>query len=226
MKLRDLLSILFIFLSCFLSAQEKDAGLWTGIGLSYDVNKKLEVSISPEFRLEENISRVGSVFCDFGAEYKLGNGFFATATYRGGAKNRIDYFQTRQRLQLGLGYKWKSEDFSISYALRYQGSIQGGLSGDSDADFITIIRNKFAVKYEGVKKYTFSTSYEFFNSVALVNRLEWQNWRWTIEAERKLNKRNFISLGYLIQKDLKSSVPASDFVVLVGYKHIFKKDKD
>ena len=92
--------------------------------------------------------------------------------------------------------------------------------------FITIIRNKFGVKYEGVKKYTFSTSYEFFNSVALVNRLEWQNWRWTIEAERKLNKRNFISLGYLIQKDLKSSVPASDFVVLVGYKHIFKKDTD
>ena len=77
-----------------------------------------------------------------------------------------------------------------------------------------------------MKKYTFSTSYEFFNSVALVNRLEWQNWRWTIEAERKLNKRNFISLGYLIQKDLESSVPATDFIVLVGYKHIFKKNKD
>jgi hypothetical protein len=226
MTLRNLLIILFGCMTSFLVAQEKDAGLWTGIGLSYEVNKKLELSVSPEIRMEENISRTGSVFCDFGAEYKLGKGFFATATYRGGAKNRIDYFQTRQRLQLGLGYKWKYEDFSISYALRYQGSIQGGLSGDSDADFITIIRNKVGVKYEGVKKYTFSMSYEFFNSAAAVNRLEWQNWRWIAEAERKLNKRNFVSVGYLIQKNLVSSVPSSDFVVLVGYKHIFKKKKD
>jgi hypothetical protein len=226
MKPRKLLSILFIFVYSFLSAQEKDAGLWTGLGFSYDVNKKIEVAVSPEFRFEENVSRIGSVFCDVGVDYKLGNGFFATATYRIGARNRIDYFQTRQRLQLGFGYKWKTEVLTVSYAFRYQASIQGGLSGDSDADFITIIRNKFGVKYEGVKKYTFSTSYEFFNSVALVNRLEWQNWRWTIEAERKLNKRNFISLGYLIQKDLESSVPATDFIVLVGYKHIFKKNKD
>jgi hypothetical protein len=226
MTLRSLASILFLFFTSSLIAQENDAGLWTGIGLSYEVNNKFELSVAPEFRLEENISRIGSAFCDVGAEYKLGNGFFATMTYRGGAKNRIDYFQTRQRLQLGLGYKWKADDFSLSYALRYQGSIQGGLAGDSDADFITIIRNKIGVKYEGVKKYTFSTSYEFFNSASSSNPLEWQNWRWTIEVERKLNKRNFVSLGYLIQKDLVSSVPSSDFVVLVGYKHIFKKKKD
>lgn len=226
MTLRNLLSILFVLISCFLIAQEKDAGLWTGIGLSYDVNKKIEVSLSPEFRLEENMSRVSSIFCDAGIEYKLGNGFSTSATYRIGAKNRIDYFQSRQRLQLGVGYKWKHEDFSLSYAVRYQASIQGGLASESDADFITIIRNKVGVKYEGIKKYTFSSSYEFFNSASAVNRLEWQNWRWTIEAERKLNKRNFVSLGYLIQKDLVSSVPSSDFAVLVGYKHIFKKKKE
>jgi len=226
MTLRNLLVILFVFASCILNAQEKDAGLWTGIGLSYDVNKKIEVSLSPEFRFEENISRIGSLFCDVGADYKLGNGFFATVTYRVGAKNRIDYFQTRQRLQLGFGYKLKTENLTFSYAFRYQASIQGGLSSESDADFITIVRNKFGVKYEGMKKYTFSTSFEFFNSASQVNRLEWQNWRWAVEAERKLNKRNFVSLGYLIQKDLVSSVPASDFVVLVGYKHIFKKKKD
>lgn len=226
MTLRNLF-LYILFLIPFLGlSQEKDAGLWSGIGLSYEVNKKLEVSVSPELRLEENLSRISSAFCDFGAEYKLGSGFSASATYRIGGRNRIDFYQTRQRLQLGLGYKWKFENFSISYALKYQASIQGALSGESDADFVTIIRNKVGVKYDGFKKYSLSSSFEFFNSASEENRLEWQNWRSTTEVERKINKRNFVSLGYLIQKDLISSVPSMDFVVLVGYKHIFKKKKE
>jgi hypothetical protein len=219
-----LLTILAFFLSSSLFAQQKDAGLWTSVNFKGEFSKKLQWSIAPEVRLRDNMTNVGSVFSDLGLDVDLPKKFSLTLTYRFGQRNEIDFFETRQRLQLGLGYKISYNDWTINLATRYQGNLQG-VGNDRDADFVTTWRNKIAVKYEGFDKWELGTSYEFFHAYDDGVALKWNDWRWTANAERKINKRNFYSVGYLIQRDLVSNEPNTDFVVLVSYKHVFKKKK-
>lgn len=225
MMFRKLLLIAAVSWSTFLHAQEKDLGLWTGATFEYKVNDRFDLKLSPEIRFEENISRLGNAFGELSGSYQLLEGLNAGLTYRFGQRNKFDYFQTRQRLQFELGYKYKFENWTVGYALRYQKTLQGNFA-DSDPDFETVLRNKFSVKYTKIKKTDISAGWEFFHNGEAEGGLVWQNWRATLEVERKLNKRNFISLGYLIQKDLESSVPSLDYVFLVGYTHIIKKKKE
>lgn len=225
MIFRKLLFIAAVSWSTLLHAQEKDLGLWSGATFEYEVNDRLDLKLSPEIRFEENISRLGNAFGELSGSYKLTERISASATYRFGQRNKLDYFQLRQRLQFELGYKYKLENWTLGYAVRYQKTLQGNFS-DSDPDFETVLRNKFSIKYTKIKKTDISAGWEFFHDGETEGGLAWQNWRATIEVERKLNKRNYFSLGYLIQKDLVSSVPSLDYVILVGYTHIIKKKKE
>lgn len=221
---RNLLTILAFLLSSALFAQQKDAGLWTSVSFKGEFSKKLQWSVAPEVRLRDNMTNVSSVFTDVGLDLDLAKKFSLALTYRFGQRNEIDFFETRQRLQLGLGYKISYNDWTINLATRYQGRIEGG-QDDGDADFATTWRNKISVKFEGFKKWELGTSYEIFHAYDDGVALKWNDWRWTASAERKINKRNFYSVGYLIQRDLVSSEPSMDFVVLLSYKHVFKKKK-
>jgi hypothetical protein len=44
------------------------------------------------------------------------------------------------------------------------------------------------------------------------------NWRWTAQVARKINKKQSVALGYLIQRDLTESPQHLDFVFLLSYK--------
>src|SRR5687767_8858845 len=124
MMWNKLLLIIALFLPSILLAQYKDAGLWAGYSFSADLGK-LELSIAPELRMEENLSRISTVFADLGAQYKLTKQLSVAATYRGGARNSDDFYEPRQRIQLGLGYKDKFSDFTIGIQSKWQAAITG-----------------------------------------------------------------------------------------------------
>jgi predicted component of type VI protein secretion system len=63
-----------------------------------------------------------------------------------------------------------------------------------------------------------ATAYEIFNSVAAYQELAMTNWRWTAQVARKINKKQSVALGYLIQRDLTESPQHLDFVFLLSYK--------
>lgn len=221
-------SLRLLFILCFISvisaAQDNDAGLWLSYKMQSDFTKKLSWSLAPEVRFQNNISEVGSYFADAGLDYSLPGPWSVSLTYRTGYRNRDSYFSFRQRAQLGVSYKIKFKWGDISLATRYQGNLEGSRT-DRDADFVTTWRNKISIKYDAFKKWELGLSYEFFHSKGDTYLLEWSDWRCTASVERKLNKRNFLSLGYLVQQNLTSSVPQFDYIVLVAYKHKLKKRK-
>jgi hypothetical protein len=214
--IRSNLLLLCLIWSAYGFGQFKDAGLWTSFSLKGDINKKLSFGITPELRLNENISQVARAFVDYGAQYKLHKYLFATATWRGGQANTGEYFETRRRLQLGLGTRHKTDLFAFSFQSRWQLSSNPNRA-ETDIDFTTTWRNKIAVKYTAVKKTDFSTSFELFHREGRVSTLELTDWRWTASVERKINKRNFIEIGYLIQKNIVESPQEIDYVVLLSY---------
>ena len=199
------------------SAQYNDTGLWADVSLSREVSDRLEVTVSPEIRLDENISRWARCFVDLSAEFSLNKRFSMTAAYRGGWSNDGVHVDPRQRLQYGLTIKEKQGDFVFQYQSRIQLSIAGTV-GDADADFVTLWRNRAGIKYTGFKKLDLSTSFELFNNASQYNPLELQNWRWIAQATRKITKKQSVAAGYLIQRDFTESPLETDYVILLSYK--------
>ncbi len=217
--------ILLFLLPSMASAQFKDAGMWTDFTCSVDLNKKWQVAASPEVRLNENFSRVSRAFVDLGAQYKYNKHLFLSLTYRGGAAQLTDYFETRQRLQFGVAYKNKIHDFTLALQSKWQAAVRS-LSPESDADFITTMRNKLQVKYTGLKGIDLATSFELFNNTKQYQQFVLTNWRWIATVDKKINKTNSISLGYLIQKSLLDSPQKIDYVLLLSYQINLERKKE
>lgn len=219
MKIFRLLALLPVLagLNANSQSQVNDAGLWVSGSLSARVSKKLEVSVAPEFRLKENLTELQSVFTDLGGQYKVTKQFFVNFTQRISARANDNFFEMRNRSQLGMGYKFEINNFDLVLQTRYQALINSARS-ETDPDLKSTVRSKVQLKYNGVKKYQFTASYELFHNAGLYGGMEWENWRASLQIERKYEKINFFTLGYIIQRDLSSRVPEMDFVISLGYK--------
>jgi hypothetical protein len=198
-------------------AQTKDAGLWMDAGFSREMGDRFELTVSPEIRLDENLTRWSRLFADVSLEYKYNKHISLSGAYRGGVGNDGVHIDSRHRMQYGLGLKQKWKDWSVQYQSRVQFALNAAWS-DSDVDFNTTWRNRLTVKYGGLKKTDLATAYEIFNSVSAYQELAMTNWRWTAQVVRKINKEQSVSVGYLIQRDLTESPQHLDFVFLLSYK--------
>ncbi len=200
-----------------------DAGLWTGLSIGLDLGKGLNGEIAPQIRFDENMSSVSGVFSDFGIEKKIHDNLDLSIEYRGGLRRNDDFYESRHRFSSGLTAKTDIKDFRLAYTIRYQLSPRLN-GGEGDVDLKNVLRQKVGVKYSGIKKYALSTSFEVFMDG---EETGFSNWRWQGSVERKFSKRKFLSLGYLIQKNLYDL--DMDFVVVVSYKYelkSFQKSKD
>ena len=59
-----------LFLTTMVSAQENSWSTWTGLELSKSINKKLEVSLSPEIRFSDQF-KLDEYFIEASLQYKL-----------------------------------------------------------------------------------------------------------------------------------------------------------
>jgi Protein of unknown function (DUF2490) len=205
-------------------AQYKDAGLWAEGTLAVECGKRWQFSAVPELRLDENMTRVARGFVDLGAQYKVNGNVSATSVVRSGVAENDGLYEWRNRIQLGLGFRFKWNDWTLNYAPRWQASLTP--SAGFDADISTNMRNRFQLKYGGIKDWDFATGYEFFHSTGQYDFGTWQNWRWTTQIAHEISKRKSISAGYLVQRKLVGSPQAMDFVVLLGYKYTIKIKKE
>jgi Protein of unknown function (DUF2490) len=219
----NIIFLVLVLVTNALRAQYKDAGLWAEGTLSKEWGKRWECAVVPELRMDENITRVSRAFTDIGAQYKINKWLQSALVYRVGLAENDGYYDLRHRIQLGLALKTKRQDFSWTYAPRWQLALSAAQS--DDADIATTLRNRFQMKYNGWKDWELAMSYEFFHSTSAYRFLEWQNWRWISQVSYELNKSRSISAGYLIQRKLTGSQQQLDYVVLVGYKYNFKNKK-
>ena len=215
--MRISLFLVWVLYASRMVSQTEDAGLWMDVGVSRELGERFELSVSPEFRLDENISRWSRLFGDVSLEYKYNKHVSLSAAYRGGAGNDGVHVDGRHRMQYGLGFKQKWSDWTFQYQSRVQFALNPAWS-DADVDFNTTWRNRLTVKYGGLKKTDLASAYEIFNAVSAYQEMAFTNWRWTAQVTRKVNKKQSASVGYLIQRDLTDSPQHIDFVFLLSYK--------
>jgi hypothetical protein len=218
-------STLFIAVVCVLlpgrvGAQEQDFGSWINASVEYEAWKDLELSLSPELRWDENVTRLRNVQSDFGVQYKLKKDYNTGVVVRVGHVQRDSGWQGRRRIQFFVGKKWKIvKDLDVSFKTRVQFSASQQTS-TRDADLNSNWRNKISVSYDGIKKTTFTAGYEFFHGIQRSEFLEWQDWRLSLDVERKINKRNFVSLGWIVQTEFTTPRVRRDNILVLSYKFV------
>ncbi len=185
--------IILLSISTFGNAQVvSDARLWTAISINKEFDK-LELSFSEEFRLDENMSHIDKVFSELGAEYEIFKDFDISFNYRFSRENDYETrnYDLNNRIDVGLSYKHKINDFQISNRLKYQSE-----SASPNENNPTYLRNKLTVSYK-LKPISPYISYEFhyqFNDERVINRT-----RLSIGSKYKLNKNNSIKVFYIFE---------------------------
>jgi len=120
--LKSLTLLILILVSSIGYSQNDDAHLWTGAGLSMEVDNKLSVDYKMQARFNNNVSSFRVYLNQIGATYKVVNGVKVSLKYRYSRKKKDYYFVNENRILVdgSYGYKLKEINTKITARLRYQ----------------------------------------------------------------------------------------------------------
>lgn len=219
--------LFFCSLQSALAQNVNDAGAWLATSFSANVKdispwklpsafKGTQIYIDPEFRFDENITRLYGFFADVGLTKKVNDYVQFVGEMRIGARKEMDWYNLRKRSSLGLQLSLPLGKVKVFGTTRFQTThVQS-----SDLDLKSTWRQKFGIEYTPLENWSFQLSHELFlSTITYVNT----NWRSQFQVKYKLDKRQSLGLGYLVQRDLENA--DMDFVILASYKWQFKEKK-
>lgn len=186
--------------------------------MKYKASKKIDLSLGPQLRWDQDVSRLRNRILDLDADYDLPDGYKVGVSYRIAGVQRNSGWQQRQRIQLGGSKTWKEGDFRFAYQSRIQFSFDKA-NERRDPDQNSNFRNKLKAEYKGVDDFTFGTTFEFFHGLKTGEFLIWQDWRLVFFGEYKVNKDFDIKLGYLVQNQFQPGIDNRDRVLVFGFSY-------
>jgi hypothetical protein len=211
--------VIFVLL-CNSSAisQDKDAQLWTSLSIEAKLVKKLTANVSQELRFNENITEAGTIYSDFGLEYKINKYFQVAVNYRFVEKRRRDNnYSYRHRMYVDIKFEKKLKPMKIQVRSRIQDEYAniGRESEGGIAEYY--LRNKFSLKWDTEKPITPYLSVELFSPLKSRYYGAFDNIRAATGVEYAFSKHHKIDIFYMIQKEINVSRPETDFVMGLGY---------
>ena len=185
--------ILFLFCPFLLIAQEQDFQQWSKIGVSYDFNKDLSVSLDQAFRFRENASLADVSFSNLSLKYDLIKKWSVAIGYR----YIIDFDLSQNtsishRIYTDINYSKKQKRWRIKNRFRYQ---------YQDENFT--LRDKIFLSYN-IKK----TPLEPFTNFELFFKdSEFKKWRYTLGVSHPFLKEFDIDAFYRLQESFNTNNP-------------------
>lgn len=203
--------ILYIFLCLPLLGQSQtvDAHVWTGLGLSYKINKKISVDYKTQTRFYKNASVLRVYFNQIGGSFKITDDFKVGLDYRFSRKRKNDaYFVSENRYMINAiyGYSVKPINMKFSVRARYQNGFDrlSTINNVITPNIYNVFRLKLIAKYKNpdFKRVQPFLGYEMFKSL---NR---EPIKFGINTHRikagvvlDLPKKNEVKLSYIYQKN-------------------------
>ena len=199
--------ILLLFCPFLLIAQEQDFQQWSKIGVSYDLNKDLSVSLDQGFRFRENASLPDVTFSNLSLKYDLIKKWSVAIGYR--YITDFDLSQntsTSHRIYSDINYRKKKKRWLMKNRLRYQ---------YQEENFI--LRDKVSLSYN-IRK----TPLEPFTAFELFFKdSEFKKWRYTLGASYPFLKEFDIDIYYRLQQSFNTNNPKQLHILGLGMGYKF-----
>ena len=199
--------ILLLFFPFLLIAQEQDFQQWSKIGVSYDLNKDLSVSLDQGIRFRENASLPDVTFSNLSLKYDLIKKWSVAIGYR--YITDFDLSQnsyTIQRIYTDVNYRKKKKRWLMKNRLRYQ---------YQEENFT--LRDKVSLSYN-IRK----TPLEPFTAFELFFKdSEFKKWRYTLGASYPFLKEFDIDVYYRLQQSFNTNNPKQLYILGLGMEYKF-----
>lgn len=199
--------ILLLFCPFLLIAQEQDFQQWSKIGVSYDLNKDLSVSLDQGFRFRENASLPDVIFSNLSLKYDLIKKWSVAIGYR--YITDFDLSQntsTSHRIYSNINYRKKKKRWLMKNRLRYQ---------YQEENFT--LRDKVSLSYN-IRK----TPLEPFTAFELFFKdSEFKKWRYTLGASYPFLKEFDIDVYYRLQESFNTNNPKQLHILGLGMEYKF-----
>ena len=199
--------ILLLFCPFLLIAQEQDFQQWSKIGVSYDLNKDLSVSLDQGFRFRENASLPDVIFSNLSLKYDLIKKWSVAIGYR--CITDFDLSQntsTSHRIYSNINYRKKKKRWLMKNRLRYQ---------YQEENFT--LRDKVTLSYN-IRK----TPLEPFTAFELFFKdSEFKKWRYTLGASYPFLKEFDIDVYYRLQESFNTNNPKQLHILGLGMEYKF-----
>ena len=199
--------ILLLFFPFLLIAQEQDFQQWSKIGVSYDLNKDLSVSLDQGLRFRENASLPDVTFSNLSFKYDLIKKWSVAVGYR--YITDFDLSQntsTIHRIYADVNYRKKKKRWLMKNRLRYQ---------YQEENFT--LRDKVSLSYN-IRK----TPLEPFTAFELFFKdSEFKKWRFTLGASYPFLKEFDIDVYYRLQQSFNTNNPKQLHILGLGMEYKF-----
>ena len=216
-----LASILFPMM---LLAQTNDAQLWENIYIETDITQKFYAHFNHEGRITNNISQFNYGYGDIGLSYKLFKKDHLSLDYVFVIKNyengKVSY---RHQYYAANTFKKKINPFTLYWRIMYQveyddvNSTENGKNGDY------YIRNKLTIKWKTPGRYIPYIASELYYNADNDRKFgqQFDRLRTYAGCFYELNKIDMLEAYYLLEKHFQVNDPATNWVIGLGYDHLF-----
>jgi hypothetical protein len=186
------------------------------------INPLLSLTLSEEYRTDENMSELGTYFTDLGISYKFRNFLHFSANIRYINKLKKDNsYNPRYRYYFDLTLKKKFKPVILQFRTRFQGQYNKIYNSPDDAGPFYYSRNKLTVKLDLDKKYVPFVAVDI--SSPLNNSLGYyiDVAKYYAGIEYNFNRMHDIEIYYLFQQKYSNKEPNNNFIVGLKYHIAF-----
>jgi len=213
-----ILLVLFCCLGCNLFSHAQDAGFWLSVNAEKKITQALSVSLSEEFRLNENMNEFGTFFTDAGLTYKINKYLRISANYRFICKRRLDdSYSNRHRYYFDLTVRKKFKPVTLSLRTRFQSQYADIFSSEDGKIPAYYLRDKLTIKYDAGKHIQPYFYAEIYTPLKHPYDVFIDKTRYCAGFEYEINRMNTIDVFYLFQKEYNVKAPETDYVIGLGY---------
>lgn len=178
---------------------ESDSQLWTEAGISADLGKQTEISLTGQLRFDQQISRVAGVLPELSIERDLARWLELGAGYRFEYERNGDGDMViRHRLVAEGGVQVEPGALKLGYRLRFQEQIRAG------GALRHTVRNRLGLDVRRLKPFVPGGSVELFHGVGGGDPATLKKIRVTLGTEYDLGKQE---LGFFYRLELPHDDP-------------------
>lgn len=212
---------LLLFTANFLIGQEsiltRDIGLWMGVGVEHEINKKWDFSAKQELRTFDNAIKIRRSITDFGLDYKINKEFKLLGGLRYAYKREKNFtFSHNLRYNIDLKYeKQIASHLDLQYRFRFQSNYERPFTGLKDFKQRNKTRNRLKIEYER-KNSEYYFSGEIFRVYANYRKPRFDKLRLMI-GDKIDSKWGGIDIGLGYEIDLDVELPLSFFFLKMAY---------
>lgn len=233
--MKGLLLVISFSVSILGYSQIHDTHLWTGAGLSMELNDKVSVDYKMQTRFYKNAGALRVYLNQIGGTYKVGSGIKVGLKYRYSRKKKDYYFVNENRIILdgSYGYKIREINTKLTARIRYQHAFDRltTINETITPNTSDVFRIRLLAKYKNrdFKRVQPFIGYEYFKS------LNPEPINFPVNAYRILAGVNLdlpfkheLKLNYIYQASNKSA-PEVDHIYAIQYTYnlsgLLGKDK-